>query len=640
MKDGYVRVEVVTPDIKVADCIFNTEQICSRIDKAYDAQVSVIVFPEMCITGYTCNDLFLQDTLLSDAQKSLATITEYTKGKNMLTVVGLPFEYCNKLYNVAAVIKDGVILGLVPKKYIPNYNEFYERRLFTEGFDKAVKVCVAGQQTYMGSRILFRCSDFEKLVVGVEICEDLWTPLPPSVSHAMNGATLIVNPSASNETVGKEDYRRSLVTGQSARLVCAYAYASSGDGESTQDIVFGGHDIIAENGTLLAETSLFANNSVINDIDFDRINSERRRMSTFTSATDNDEYTVVDFSLAGTEYTSLVRFIDPHPFVPENEATRNKRCEAILSIQAMGLKKRLAHIGCKNVVIGISGGLDSTLALLVAVRAYGLLGLDMSGIHAVTMPGFGTTDRTYDNAVKMIKSLGCTFHEISIRESVTRHFEDIGHDINVHDVTYENGQARERTQILMDIANKVNGIVIGTGDMSELALGWATYNGDHMSMYGVNASVPKTLVRHLVRYYAEVLADSTLAKVLYDVLDTPVSPELLPPDENGQIEQKTEDLVGPYELHDFFMYYILRFGIHPAKLYRIACAAFRPDYSEETILKWLKTFYRRFFAQHFKRSCLPDGPKVGTVAVSPRGDLRMPSDACARIWLKELDELG
>lgn len=640
MKDGYVRVEVVTPDIKVADCIFNTEQICSRIDKAYDAQVSVIVFPEMCITGYTCNDLFLQDTLLSDAQKSLATITEYTKGKNMLTVVGLPFEYCNKLYNVAAVIKDGVILGLVPKKYIPNYNEFYERRQFTEGFDKAVKVCVAGQQTYMGSRILFRCSDFEKLVVGVEICEDLWTPLPPSVSHAMNGATLIVNPSASNETVGKEDYRRSLVTGQSARLVCAYAYASSGDGESTQDIVFGGHDIIAENGTLLAETSLFANNSVINDIDFDRINSERRRMSTFTSATDNDEYTVVDFSLAGTEYTSLVRFIDPHPFVPENEATRNKRCEAILSIQAMGLKKRLAHIGCKNVVIGISGGLDSTLALLVAVRAYGLLGLDMSGIHAVTMPGFGTTDRTYDNAVKMIKSLGCTFHEISIRESVTRHFEDIGHDINVHDVTYENGQARERTQILMDIANKVNGIVIGTGDMSELALGWATYNGDHMSMYGVNASVPKTLVRHLVRYYAEVLADSTLEKVLYDVLDTPVSPELLPPDENGQIEQKTEDLVGPYELHDFFMYYILRFGIHPAKLYRIACAAFRPDYSEETILKWLKTFYRRFFAQHFKRSCLPDGPKVGTVAVSPRGDLRMPSDACARIWLKELDELG
>lgn len=640
MKDGYVRVEVVTPDIKVADCIFNTEQICSRIDKAYDAQVSVIVFPEMCITGYTCNDLFLQDTLLSDAQKSLATITEYTKGKNMLTVVGLPFEYCNKLYNVAAVIKDGVILGLVPKKYIPNYNEFYERRQFTEGFDKAVKVCVAGQQTYMGSRILFRCSDFEKLVVGVEICEDLWTPLPPSVNHAMNGATLIVNPSASNETVGKEDYRRSLVTGQSARLVCAYAYASSGDGESTQDIVFGGHDIIAENGTLLAETSLFANDSVINDIDFDRINSERRRMSTFTSATDNDEYTVVDFSLAGTEYTSLVRFIDPHPFVPENEATRNKRCEAILSIQAMGLKKRLAHIGCKNVVIGISGGLDSTLALLVAVRAYGLLGLDMSGIHAVTMPGFGTTDRTYDNAVKMIKSLGCTFHEISIRESVTRHFEDIGHDINVHDVTYENGQARERTQILMDIANKVNGIVIGTGDMSELALGWATYNGDHMSMYGVNASVPKTLVRHLVRYYAEVLADSTLAKVLYDVLDTPVSPELLPPDENGQIEQKTEDLVGPYELHDFFMYYILRFGIHPAKLYRIACAAFRPDYSEETILKWLKTFYRRFFAQHFKRSCLPDGPKVGTVAVSPRGDLRMPSDACARIWLKELDELG
>ena len=638
MKDGYVRVEVVTPDIKVADCIFNTEQICSRIDKAYDAQVSVIVFPEMCITGYTCNDLFLQDTLLSDAQKSLATITEYTKGKNMLTVVGLPFEYCNKLYNVAAVIKDGVILGLVPKKYIPNYNEFYERRQFTEGFDKAVKVCVAGQQTYMGSRILFRCSDFEKLVVGVEICEDLWTPLPPSVSHAMNGATLIVNPSASNETVGKEDYRRSLVTGQSARLVCAYAYASSGDGESTQDIVFGGHDIIAENGTLLAETSLFANNSVINDIDFDRLNSERRRMSTFTSATDNDEYTVVDFSLAGTEYTSLVRFIDPHPFVPENEATRNKRCEAILSIQAMGLKKRLAHIGCKNVVIGISGGLDSTLALLVAVRAYGLLGLDMSGIHAVTMPGFGTTDRTYDNAVKMIKSLGCTFHEISIRESVTRHFEDIGHDINVHDVTYENGQARERTQILMDIANKVNGIVIGTVDMSELALGWATYNGDHMSMYGVNASVPKTLVRHLVKYAADDTEDEQLREVLYDVLDTPVSPELLPP-KDGDIAQKTEDLVGPYELHDFFLYFMLRFGYEPAKIYRLACSTFEGEYDRETILKWLKTFCRRFFSQQFKRSCLPDGPKVGTVALSPRGDWRMPSDACVAVWMKELETL-
>ncbi|MDD6797526.1 MAG: NAD(+) synthase [Clostridia bacterium] len=639
MKDGYVRIEVTTPDIKVADCIFNKEQICRQIAMAGNAQVSVLVFPEMCLTGYTCNDLFLQDTLLSEAEKALGEIALYTKKKGMIVVVGLPFNYCGKLYNVAAVINDGKILGLVPKKHIPNYNEFYERRQFAEGFDEARPVNVAGQDTFIGAKMLFKCTNFSKLVIGVEICEDLWTPLPPSVGLAMNGATLIVNPSASNETVGKEDYRRNLVTGQSARLVCAYAYASAGEGESTQDLVFSGHNIIAENGTLLAESSLFVNNGVANDVDFDRINAERRRMSTFSSLTDENAYKVIPFEIEEKEYTSLMRYIDPHPFVPDDEKMRNERCEAILSIQAMGLKKRLAHIGCKNVVIGISGGLDSTLALLVSVRAYAALGLDNSGIHAVTMPCFGTTDRTYNNAVTLIKSLGCTLHEIDIKESVTKHFEDIGHDINIHDVTYENGQARERTQILMDIANQTGGIVIGTGDMSELALGWATYNGDHMSMYGVNASVPKTLVRHLVRYYAETCGDDKLSEVLMDVLDTPVSPELLPPDEHGQIDQKTEDLVGPYELHDFFMYYVLRFGIRPAKLYKLACVAFKLDYDNENILKWLKTFYRRFFTQHFKRSCLPDGPKVGTVAVSPRGDLRMPSDASVRIWMKELEEL-
>lgn len=639
MKDGYIRVETATPDIRVADCPFNAQQLCGLIDKAYDEQVSVLVFPEMCITGYTCNDLFLQDILLSEAEAALARVAEHTRGKKMTVAVGLPFEYCGKLYNTAAVINDGVILGLVPKKNIPNYNEFYERRQFSEGFDEVHRVKAAGQDTFIGAAMLFKCLNFTKLVIGVEICEDLWIPDPPGAALAMNGATLVINPSASNETVGKEEYRRSLVVGQSARLVCAYAYASAGDGESTQDLVFGGHDIIAENGTLLAQTELFSNSSVTADIDFDRINSERRKMSTFFSRTDESRYKVIPFELEEREYSELRRYIDPHPFVPEDARTRSERCETILSVQAMGLKKRLAHIGCRDVVIGVSGGLDSTLALLVAVSAFKRLGINNSGIHAVTMPCFGTTDRTYNNAVELVRCLGCTLHEIDIRESVARHFIDIGHDINVHDVTYENGQARERTQILMDIANQNNGIVIGTGDMSELALGWATYNGDHMSMYGVNSSVPKTLVRHLVRYYADTCQDSQLREVLSDVLDTPVSPELLPPDESGGIGQKTEDIVGPYELHDFFMYYVLRFGTRPAKLYRLACRAFNGVYDNDTLLKWLKVFYRRFFGQQFKRSCLPDGPKVGTVAVSPRGDLRMPSDACMRIWISELDRL-
>ena len=488
----------------------------------------------------------------------------------------------------------------------------------------------------MGTDILFTCANMPQLKIGVEICEDLWTPQPPSIRHAMAGATLIVNLSASDELTGKSAYRKDLVVGQSARLVCGYIYASAGDGESTQDVVYSGHNIISENGHLLGESKLFSNEMVISEIDFKRIEAERRRMTTYNTSV-NDDYTWVDFNITK-EDTKLTRFVNPAPFVPGAKADRDRRCDEILMIQAMGLKKRLEHTNCKTAVIGISGGLDSTLALLVTVRAFDMLGKDHADIAAVTMPGFGTTDRTYDNAVNLIRCLGAEFIEVDIKNAVNVHFEDIGQDPSVHDITYENGQARERTQILMDLANKKNGMVIGTGDLSELALGWATYNGDHMSMYAVNASVPKTLVRHLVRYYADTCGDELLCKTLLDVLDTPVSPELLPP-ENGEISQKTEDLVGPYELHDFFLYNMLRCSYEPQKIYRLAKLAFAGVYEDEFILKWLKTFYRRFFAQQFKRSCLPDGPKVGTVAVSPRGDLRMPSDAVARIWMDELEAI-
>ena len=487
----------------------------------------------------------------------------------------------------------------------------------------------------MGTRLLFSCRQMPGLVMGAEICEDLWAPDPPSIGHAMAGATVIVNLSASDETTGKDVYRKNLVSGQSARLICGYVYCSAGDGESTQDVVYSGHNLIAENGTVLAESARFVNESIVTELDIQRLCEERRRMSTYGST--QIPYCRVEFDLKETQ-TELSRFVDPAPFVPGKKEDRDKRCEEIFMIQAMGLKKRLEHTGSRTAVVGISGGLDSTLALLVTVKAFDLLGLDHKGIVAVTMPGFGTTDRTYENAVSLIRSLGADFREVGIAEAVRIHFRDIGQDENVHDVTYENGQARERTQILMDIANRLGGMVIGTGDMSELALGWATYNGDHMSMYGVNASVPKTLVRHLVRWYADTCEDAELERVLLDVLDTPVSPELLPP-EDGKISQKTEDIVGPYELHDFYLYYVLRFGCTPKKIYRLARYAFAGAYSDETIKKWLETFYRRFFSQQFKRSCLPDGPKVGTVAVSPRGDLRMPSDACARIWLEELKEL-
>ena len=636
MRQGFIKVAALTPKVTVADTQANRKEICRLMDEAEAKGAKILVFPELCITGYTCGDLFYQQVLLREAKKELLAIAKYTQRKDYLAFVGLPLEYNGKLYNVAAAVTQGKVLGLVPKTHIPNYNEFYERRHFAPGMKQPVPVALDEDTVVpMGTRMLFQCRQMPELKIGAEICEDVWAPNPPGVEHALAGATLLVNLSASDETTGKDRYRKSLVTGQSGRLICGYVYCSAGDGESTQDVVYSGHNLIAENGTLLAESRRFCNESIYTELDMVRLNEERRRMSTFM--TSDESYINVEFSLKE-EKTELTRFVDPAPFVPGNKADREKRCEEIFMIQAMGLKKRLEHTHAATAVVGISGGLDSTLALLVMVKAFDLIGKDHKDIVAVTMPGFGTTDRTYDNAVSLIKSLGATFREVSIVDSVRVHFKDIGQDEAVHDVTYENGQARERTQILMDIANKSGGMVIGTGDMSELALGWATYNGDHMSMYGVNASVPKTLVRHLVCYYADTCADETLQKVLYDVLDTPVSPELLPP-EDGKISQKTEDIVGPYELHDFFLYYILRFGCTPKKIYRLANYAFAGTYDTETIQKWLKTFYRRFFSQQFKRSCLPDGPKVGTVAVSPRGDLRMPSDASARIWREELEHL-
>lgn len=634
MRHGFVKTAAVTPDIRVADTIFNGEEIRKCMRQAAEEGAKIIVFPELCLTGYTCNDLFGQDILLREAKAELLKIAKASKGMDSIIFVGLPFEHKGKLYNTAAVMTDGQVLGLVPKLHIPNYTEFYEYRHFEAGRKEVEWIDFDGTQVPFGSRILFTCREMPILSVATEICEDLWVPNPPSIEHVLAGATVITNLSASDEITGKSFYRNHLIEGQSARLVSGYIYASAGEGESTTDLVFGGHNIIAENGTVLAESQRFKNQIIYADLDLKRVVGERRRMTTFKQ-TESLEYEVVLFSLKQEE-TKLIRFFNPAPFVPGNKTDRDARCEEILSIQAMGLKKRLSHTGCKSAVIGVSGGLDSTLALLVIAKAFDMLGIDRKGITAVTMPCFGTTDRTYHNACKMTEIMGAVLREIDMKEAVTIHFKDIGHDADNHDVTYENSQARERTQILMDIANQTNGMVIGTGDMSELALGWATYNGDHMSMYGVNVSVPKTLVRHLVRYYADTCNELELKNILYDVLDTPVSPELLPP-ENGEIAQKTEDIVGPYELHDFFLYYYLRFGYEPGKIYRIAKLAFAGMYDSEVIYKWLKTFYKRFFSQQFKRSCLPDGPKVGTVAVSPRGNLRMPSDACVKIWMEELE---
>lgn len=635
MKHGFIKAAAATPKIRVADPAYNAGAVSAMIEEAAEKGASLLVLPELCLTGFTCQDLFLQERLLEEALAALQTTAAATRGKQMLVFVGLPIERDGKLYNAAAVLLNGKILGVVPKTYLPNYGEFYEARHFTGGAGTTGSVRIHGEEVPFGTDLLFACQDLPGLKIGCEICEDMWTIDPPSSRLAQAGATVLVNLSASNETVGKDSYRRSLVQATSARLMAGYVYASAGEGESTQDLVFGGHNLIAENGTLLAEAKRFANGIIYGDLDLHKIRHDRRRTTTFQVK--REEIREIGFSLP-VRRTALDRQFSPMPFVPAGEKERSERCEEILSIQAYGLKKRLEHTGSQSAVIGVSGGLDSTLALLVCVKAFDLLGMDRSRILAVTMPCFGTTDRTYDNACKLARTLGASLREVPIREAVRVHFADIGQDMETHDVTYENGQARERTQVLMDLANQSGGMVIGTGDMSELALGWATYNGDHMSMYGVNAGVPKTLVRHLVNYYALQCAQGELQKVLLDVLDTPVSPELLPP-VDGVISQKTEDLVGPYELHDFYLYYMLRCGFEPEKIYRIARQAFAGVYEDQVILKWLKVFYSRFFSQQFKRSCLPDGPKVGSVAVSPRGDLRMPSDASRAAWMKQLEGL-
>lgn len=632
MKDGFIKVAAATPKIKVADPAYNTEEILKIIDETEKNGASILVFSELTISGYTCGDLFLQQPLLTECKNQLLRIVKATENKSMLVVVGCPIVIKQKLYNCAVVISDGSILGIVPKTHLPNYSEFYELRHFTSGEGLEEDLWFGEEFGYVNVAVnqLFKCKEIPELVVACEICEDLWVPLPPSTYHAMAGATVICNPSASVETTTKESYRRSLVSNQSARLLAAYIYADAGEGESTQDVVYSGHHLICENGSVLAEAKRFTNEIIYADIDVQKLAAERRKMTSFPGG-QTDDYFEQEFSLEVKE-NKITRTFPKAPFVPDNQDERDKRCDEILSLQSMGLKKRLEHTNCKHAVVGISGGLDSTLAVLVTARAFDLLDIPRENLICVTMPCFGTTDRTYQNAVSLIKELGATLKEVRIEKAVRQHFVDIGHDENNHDVTYENSQARERTQILMDMANQYNGMVIGTGDMSELALGWATYNGDHMSMYAVNCSVPKTLVRYLVLYYAETTENKKLSEVLMDVLDTPVSPELLPP-VDGVISQKTEDLVGPYELHDFFLYYMLRFGFPKAKLYRMAKLTFDGVYDDETIKKWLDKFYWRFFSQQFKRSCLPDGPKVGSVAVSPRGDLRMPSDASPTAWL-------
>lgn len=635
MRHGFIKVAAATPDIRVADVDYNKGQIIKQMDEAAEAGAKIIVFPELCITGYTCSDLFLQDILLNSAKKALVEIAEHTKNLDALVFVGAPIAVGGELYNVAAALNHGNILGFTTKSFLPNYGEFYEMRQFRPGPKKAEKILFGGKEIPFGPQLLFVENQMANLIVSAEICEDVWSPVPPSIEAAREGATVIVNCSASDETIGKASYREALISGQSARLISGYIYANAGEGESTTDLVFGGHNLIAENGTILAEAKRFSNGIIYTEFDVQKIANERRKNTTFTE-TQEHVLPRIPFGLEQTE-TILTRTFPSRPFVPRDDQERAKRCEEILTIQAMGLKKRLAHTHAKSAVVGISGGLDSTLALLVTAKAFDALGLERSGITAVTMPCFGTTDRTYQNACKMSLKVGATLREVRIGDAVMQHFKDIGHDPQDHSVTYENSQARERTQVLMDIANQMGGLVIGTGDMSELALGWATYNGDHMSMYGVNASVPKTLVRHLVHYFADTCEDSSLKEVLYDVLDTPVSPELLPP-KDGEIAQKTEDLVGPYELHDFFLYYFLRMGYEPGKIYRIAKLSFAGEYDDETIYKWLRTFCWRFFSQQFKRSCLPDGPKVGTVALSPRGDWRMPSDACVALWIQNLEK--
>lgn len=636
MKFGYVKTGAFTPEIRVADVGYNTEAIKKGIDAAFKSGVELLVFPELCVTGYTCGDLFYQQTLLAGAARALKEIAEYTKDKNMLVFVGLPLKKGNLLYNTAAALNDGKVLAFVPKKYLPNYNEFYEKRYFAPCPEENEQIDFFGEKVYFGNKLLFCERKNERFVAAAEICEDLWAVSPPSLQHVLAGARIIANLSCSDELVGKAEYRESMIGEYSARTVCAYVYADAGEGESTTDAVFSGHNLIAENGAILKESRLFENGLTVSEVDLGFIDFERSKL--FNQPCDiGEEYEKVYFD-ADNKDGELTRVYPAAPFVPDREKDLNCRAELILSMQAEGLKKRIKHTCAKCAVIGLSGGLDSTLAILVAVNAMKKLGRSPKDVIAVTMPCFGTTGRTYRNTIKLASALGVTLKKVDISKSVTRHFKDIKQPEGKFDVTFENAQARERTQVLMDIANMYGGMVVGTGDLSELALGWATYNGDHMSMYGVNASVPKTLVRHIVSYYAGI-SKGKLKAVLYDILDTPVSPELLPP-ENGDIAQKTEDIVGPYLLHDFYLYYFIRRGFSPAKIYYVAIRTFEGIFDAATVLKWLKTFFRRFFGQQFKRSCLPDGVKVGSVALSPRGDWRMPSDAVCALWLKELDELG
>ena len=647
MNYGFYRVACASPELKVCDCSFNSEKIVDAVRQADSEGCSLVVFPELSVTGYTCGDLFLQTELQRAAVNALEFIARKTASTSAVILVGLPVSVDSAIYNCAAVIQKGKVLAVIPKTFIPNYGEFYERRYFSPASNAGraeINLSEKFHSVPFGTDILIEDSNGSGFVLGLELCEDLWVPLPPSVNAALSGATVIANLSGSNEIIGKAEYRRSLVKMQSAHTVSAYLYANAGHDESTQDVVYSGHSLICENGSLLVESKLFQTGIIYSDIDVERLLQERRRTTTFSqcAAGSSPFYRIIPAEIRQPRIktSSLCRYVDSHPFVPSSVEERSSRCAAVIQLQAEGLAKRLRHIRCTSAVIGLSGGLDSTLALLVTCKAFDLCGIDRSGILAVTMPCFGTTDRTYNNACKLAESSGVSLKEVRIADSVRQHFKDIGQDENVHDVTYENGQARERTQVLMNLANKSNGIVIGTGDLSELALGWCSYNGDHMSMYGVNSSIPKTLVRYLVNWFKDEAASETpvLSEVLQDILDTPVSPELLPP-KDGKISQKTEDLVGPYELHDFFLYYILRFGFSPEKILFLADCSDLP-FDHDFKLKWLRTFYRRFFTQQFKRSCMPDGAKVGTVNLSPRGDWRMPSDASASVWLEEIDRIN
>lgn len=636
MKDGFIRVASASFEVKLGNVKANTNKIIELIDEAKNSHTQVLVFPELSLTGYTLQDLFFQARVLNEAKTQLNIIKEKTKDLNMVVAVGLPLEVKNKLYNCAAILCDGEILGIVPKTYIPNYHEFYEARHFASAPKDNNEIRIGDDLIPFGTKIVFEDINHPYLKIAAEICEDVWAPLPPSTLHCLNGATLILNTSASNDLTGKSDYRRALIAQQSARCVCGYIYTNAGLGESSTDVVFSGHHLICENGSKLNESKQYENGIIYADIDMEKIYRERLEMSTYQNHFD-DDYWTIDFELKD-EDLELNRYYDPHPFVPSDHDKRALRCKEVFDIQIHGLIQRLKAAHIKKVVIGISGGLDSTLALLVATMAYQKLDYPLTDIIAVTMPCFGTTSRTKNNALMMMEECGVTSMTVDIGEAVTQHFKDIGQDPNTHDVTYENCQARERTQVLMDIANKVGGIVIGTGDLSEVALGWSTYNGDHMSMYAVNVSVPKTLVRYLVDYVSSLYKGEKLEVTLQDILDTPVSPELIPADDD-KITQKTEDIVGPYELHDFFLYQHARFHYEPAKLYRIACLTYQDKYDKETIKKWLILFYRRFFTQQFKRSCIPDGPKVGSVALSPRGDLRMPSDSDVSAWLEQCNNL-